>query len=100
MKKVKLTLFERRIEKGNNFVPISEEEHNKIRACLAAARKNRYEGIVSDGGTTNVKIRFVPSDIDKIREMSDAKGLWYKTFIANIIHDYVTGKLVDKDSIQ
>ncbi|MDR1053644.1 MAG: hypothetical protein LBL39_05665 [Planctomycetaceae bacterium] len=100
MKKVKLTLFERRIEKGPMFVPISEEKHNKIREGLRAERERRNLGIAPEDKNRSVNIRLSDNDIAKIREMSGVSESHYKTFMADIIRDYAAGKLVEKDSIK
>jgi len=43
-----------------------------------------------------VSIALPQEDVKAIREKAAAAGMSYQTLIANIVHQYVTGKLVEK----
>ncbi|MDR2756850.1 MAG: hypothetical protein LBC20_14215 [Planctomycetaceae bacterium] len=89
MKKIKLDPYEESIEQNiENFVPVSKRERNKIETIIASANKNK-----------NINIRISANDVARIRELSAAEGLPYQTFITSIIHKYVSGKLVDENSL-
>ena len=46
-----------------------------------------------------MNIRVSPSELDRIKEVASEEGLKYQTFVRSIIHKYVTGQLVDRQSI-
>jgi predicted DNA binding CopG/RHH family protein len=41
-------------------------------------------------------IALPPEDVKAIREKAAVAGMSYQTLIANVVHQYVTGKLVEK----
>lgn len=43
-----------------------------------------------------VSIALPPEDVKAIREKAAAAGMSYQTLIAKVVHQYVTGKLVEK----
>ncbi|MDR1997588.1 MAG: antitoxin [Candidatus Margulisbacteria bacterium] len=87
--KVKLDAFEQSIENNaENFVPVSVAEKAEIETILAAANK-----------TKNINIRISEYDLTKVKQKSSAEGLPYQTLISSIIHKYITGRLVDEQSI-
>jgi predicted DNA binding CopG/RHH family protein len=45
-----------------------------------------------------VSITLAQEDVEAIREKADAVGMSYQTLIADIVHQYVSGKLVEKTS--
>ncbi len=45
-----------------------------------------------------ISITLPPEDIQAIRKKAAASGMSYQALIANIVHQYVTGNLVEKPS--
>jgi predicted DNA binding CopG/RHH family protein len=86
---VVLDEFEQVIEdSAEYFVPVSSAEQGEIEAIIAAAN-----------ATENVSIRLSIHDIEQVRQKSAAAGLPYQTLIASIIHKYISGALIDEQSV-
>jgi len=45
-----------------------------------------------------MNIRIDLYELDRIKEKAEKQGLKYQTFIKSILHKYITGQLVEKDS--
>jgi len=88
--KTKLDAFERQIEnEAAEFRPVSKEKLEKVESIIGRARKSR-----------NINIRISESDLDRLKERSQAEGLPYQTLISSILHKYVSNRLVDEDAIR
>ena len=87
--KAKLDAFEQSIEDAaEEFVPVSTIERNRIESVITSANK-----------TKNINIRVTAYDIEKIKRKALDEGIPYQTLIASVNHKYITGKLVDEQSI-
>lgn len=88
--KVKLDRFERSLERSfrrDKWVTVSDpKEREKV---MEAARRSKSE---------RTNIRLSESDLMGIKEKADQKGLGYQTLIASLVHQYVTGRLIETDS--
>jgi predicted DNA binding CopG/RHH family protein len=86
---MQLDEFEQTIEdNAEKFIPVSDSEKNEIETIINAANKTR-----------NINIRISAYDIEKVKQKSAEEGLPYQTLISSIIHKYITGKLVDENSV-
>jgi predicted DNA binding CopG/RHH family protein len=87
--KVILDKFEKSIEdNAEHFVPLSGNEKAEVETIINAANK-----------TKNINIRISAYDIEKVRQKSAEEGIPYQTLISSVIHKYITGKLVDENSV-
>jgi predicted DNA binding CopG/RHH family protein len=62
-----------------------EEEKEKFQKIAAATLKKH-----------RVSIRITDKDLQTIQKRAAAKGVSHETLIANVIHKYVSGRLVEK----
>lgn len=62
-----------------------KEIHRYASYAKAALKKNK-----------RINIRIAESDLESIQNMAVEEGIPYQTFIASLIHKYVTGRMVDK----
>lgn len=67
------------------FIPVSEE----MRIKLIQAAKNAVKK------TERMNIRMSKSDMEHLRITAAREGLPYQTLVANILHKYTAGILVD-----
>jgi predicted DNA binding CopG/RHH family protein len=87
--KINLDEFEQSIEdNAEQFTPLSESENAEIETIINAAAK-----------TKNINIRISAYDIERVKQKSAEEGLPYQTFISSIIHQYITGSLVDEKAV-
>ncbi|MDR1323377.1 MAG: hypothetical protein LBK68_02955 [Candidatus Margulisbacteria bacterium] len=88
-KKIKLDAFEQAIEdNAAAFVPVSPKEQTEIETIIAAANK-----------TKNINIRISENDLTKVKQKSAEEGLPYQTLISSVIHKYISGKLIEENSV-
>ncbi len=89
MDKFKLDDEEQEIEDAaEEFVPVDDEERERIERVLARSRKNK-----------NINIRLSEADLDRIRAKANQEGLPYQTLISSVLHKYVNDRLVDEDQV-
>ncbi|MDR2428800.1 MAG: hypothetical protein LBD62_03230 [Candidatus Margulisbacteria bacterium] len=89
MRKIKLDAFEQAIEdNAAAFVPVSSREQAKIETIIASANK-----------TKNINIRISENDLTRVKQKSAEEGLPYQTLISSIIHKYISGRLVEENSV-
>jgi predicted DNA binding CopG/RHH family protein len=87
--KTTLDTFEKSIEdNAEKFVPLSVSEKTQVDAIISAANK-----------TKNINIRISAYDIEKVKQKSAEEGIPYQTLISSIIHRYISGKLIDENSV-
>jgi predicted DNA binding CopG/RHH family protein len=87
--KIKLDAYEQSIEdNAEKFIPLNETEKAEIESIIRSANK-----------TKNINIRISAYDMEKVRERSVSEGIPYQTLISSVIHKYITGKLVDEQTI-
>lgn len=55
---------------------------------------------MADENKKPVTARFDISDIEKLKEIAEKKGLGYQSLLSCIVHLYVTGSLVDIDEVR
>lgn len=87
--KVVLDAYEQEIEDSVDWSkgrPLSPEEMRQLKA--AASRK------LKELKSSRTNIRMEPSDITAIRKLASEAGLPYQTFIAHVLHLFVTGQLI------
>lgn len=77
-------------EKGK-FVSVENVEEEMRLAKEAAHNFMKRENRVS--------LRISGSDLNMVRRLAVQEGLPYQTLLASIIHKYVSGRLVERDSV-
>ena len=76
MNRIKLTKYEKQIEKEiDQYVPVSKEEHNRIAAALAARKKDAV-----------LNIRINKGDLESLKQKARKLGVKYQTFISELLH--------------
>ena len=55
---------------------------------------------MADENKKPVTARFDISDIEKLKEIAEKKGLGYQSLLSCIVHQYVTGSLVHIDEVR
>jgi predicted DNA binding CopG/RHH family protein len=76
MRKTKLTRTEQFIEEhADEFVPISKEELDRIKAALDARKKNAV-----------LNIRIYSGDLDSLKSKAKRLGVKYQSYISEILH--------------
>ena len=74
--KMKLTKYEQSIEdRADEFVPVSKEEFERIKAMLDRTRKNAI-----------LHIRMNRVDLDCLRQKAKQLGVKYHSYISEILH--------------
>ena len=53
----------------------------------------------SDAAKVQLSIRLDGSDLAQLREDADRLGIPYQTLLGSILHQYVTGELVEKKTV-
>ncbi len=87
--KTKLDNVEKEIEaSSSSYQPVSGSKRKRIESIIDNAKKVK-----------NINIRINAFDLEKLREKSAMEGLPYQTFIASILHRYVTDQLVDEKNV-
>lgn len=76
-------------EKGN-FVSVENAKEEKHFAEEAARNFMKRD--------SRVHVRLSGADLNMVRRLAVQEGLPYQTFLASIIHKFVTGRLVDRNS--
>ena len=90
-KEVQLDPFERDLENSfthDNWVEVTDMLQRK--KVIAAAKSTKSE-------RTNIRLSL--EDIVGIKKKANEYGLGYQTLIASIVHQYVTGRLVESKRI-
>jgi predicted DNA binding CopG/RHH family protein len=88
--KNKLDRAEQSIENNiQQYEQVSAGEKKRIDNILARAKKAR-----------NINIRINDQDLREIRERAEQEGLPYQTFIASILHKFISNQLIDTRNIQ
>lgn len=76
MRKIKLTKQEQAIEDSiEEFVPVSDEEFNKIARAIAEYKKDAV-----------LNIRINSNDLANIKRKAQQLGVRYQTFISQVLH--------------
>ena len=89
MKKVKLTKFEKEIEKDiQKYKPVSSKERQKIGKIIKKANEKK-----------NISLRVNGQDLELLKLLAEKEGIPYQTFISSILHKFTTDQLVDQKSI-
>ncbi|WP_455382469.1 CopG family antitoxin [Salinispira pacifica] len=89
MNKDRLDDEEQRIEdSAEEFVPVSQEERDRVERILARSRKTR-----------NINIRLSEEDLTLIRSRAQREGVPYQTLVSSVLHKFVTGQLVDETQV-
>lgn len=88
-KKIKLDAFEKEIENGATYKPVSAQAKARIDKIIDSARK-----------TKNISIRINEQDLQKIKDRSAKEGLPYQTLISSVLHKYITDQLLDENLMQ
>ena len=87
--KTKLDKTERAIEAhASSFRPLTGEKLRRVERILSHARKDR-----------SISIRLSKETLAALKRRSAQEGLPYQTLISSVLHRYLTGQLVDEDSI-
>jgi predicted DNA binding CopG/RHH family protein len=87
--KTKLDRAERAIEShASSFRPLTGEKLRRVERILAHARKDR-----------SISIRLSRETLAALKRRSAREGLPYQTLISSVLHKYLTGQLVDEESI-
>lgn len=73
----------------NKLKKPSINEQKKVRAAAKDFMKKH----------TKMNIRIDPFELEKIKEQAELAGLKYQTFIKSVLHQYITGQLIEKDKI-
>ncbi|MEA3361619.1 MAG: antitoxin [Thermodesulfobacteriota bacterium] len=47
---------------------------------------------------TKMNIRIAPYELQRIKEQSAKEGLKYQAFVKSVLHKYLTGQLIDKNT--
>ena len=68
--------------------PPSEEEQSEFRNTAKRFIKEE----------TKMNIRIPPYELQKIKEQAAKEGLEYQTFVKSVLHKYIAGQLIDKDT--
>jgi len=89
MKNIKLDTLEEEIETKLDYQPLSKKNKKMIETILEKEKKSK-----------NINIRISQYDLEKIKEQSVKQGLPYQTFIASILHRYISNQLIDETSVQ
>jgi len=89
MKKVKLTKFEKEIEKDIlKYKSVSSKERQKIGKIIKKANEKK-----------NISLRVNGQDLELLKLLAEKEGIPYQTFISSILHKFTTDQLVDQKSI-
>ena len=86
MKKNKIPTLKEIESRIDEYVPASPESR-AIAFELIAQAKAKKDGVIN----TRVSL----SDLDRLKAMADEKGLGYQTLLGSVIHQYVTGQLIE-----
>jgi predicted DNA binding CopG/RHH family protein len=68
--------------------PPSEKDQSKFRNAAKQFIKNE----------TKMNIRIPPYELQRIKEQAAKEGLKYQTFVKSVLHKYLTGQLIDKNT--
>lgn len=82
MKKIRLTKYERGIEKAllrGEYVPAPPHEAKLMAAAIAARRKDAV-----------LNIRINSQDLNHLKQKAKTLGVHYQTFISEILHRYAS----------
>ncbi|MBI4350124.1 MAG: antitoxin [Elusimicrobia bacterium] len=82
MKKIKLTKYERGIEKAllrGEYVPAPAHEVKLVADAIAARRKDAV-----------LNIRINSQDLTRLKQKAKTLGVPYQTFISEILHRYAS----------
>lgn len=82
MKKIKLTKYERGIEKGllrGEYVPAPPHVVKLVADAIAARRKDAV-----------LNIRINSQDLTRLKQKAKTLGVPYQTFISELLHRYAT----------
>ncbi len=75
-RKMKLTKYEQSLEDmADEFVPVSKEEFERVKAALEARRKNAV-----------LNIRVNRGDLDSLKAKAKRLGVKYQSYISEILH--------------
>ena len=89
-RKIILDSDERQVEASlHSYVPISGSKRTRIESILDTTRK-----------TKNINIRISQQDLESLRRSADQEGIPYQTLISSVLHKYLSGRLVDENSIR
>lgn len=58
--------------------------------------KRKENKVIPDAGKIAISLRVDGNDLADIKREAERKGLPYQTLINSVIHQYVTGQLVEK----
>lgn len=95
MKKTALQKKWEKIARDPSWVAIEDPAViAKIKARNARMRAERAEKEAKDG---KINMRVPSADLEALKHLADKKGTGYQTLLGMIIHQYVTGALVDID---
>lgn len=84
--KEKLTKREQKIEDALDVTGRQQASDKRLGALQSAAR---------DTKTERINIRIVGDDLQGLKDEAGDLGIPYQTFIASVLHQYVTGRLID-----
>ncbi len=89
MKKIKLDGYEREIEKNiSGYKKASSERVVKIERVIDRVNEKR-----------SISLRVDQQDLEQIRLQAKKEGIPYQTFIRSILHKFISGQLVDQDTV-
>ena len=94
-KKVDIEQYEKEIledlENGE-FVPVTDLDEQMQMAKVAARNFMKRDN--------RVNVRISGADLNMIRRLAVQEGMPYQTLLASVIHKFVAGRLIDRNSVQ
>jgi predicted DNA binding CopG/RHH family protein len=93
IKKYKLTQEELEIENA-----IEQGEYQSVKNF--SKEKNKYQKLAKAHGNKvkRVNLRMTTWDYEKAQEKALMEGLPYQTFLASVLHKYLSGQFIDRAS--
>jgi predicted DNA binding CopG/RHH family protein len=71
-----------------NIEPPSEKDQSEFRNAAKQFIKKEKK----------MNIRVPPYELQRIKEQAAKEGLKYQTFVKSVLHKYLTGQLIDKNT--
>lgn len=93
--KTRLSRLEKEIESALDVEALKMPGHSEQKALKAAAKRTLKE---LKSARTNIRMDL--GDMNAIRDLAKKAGIPYQTFIAHVLHLYVTGQLLNVDEIK
>jgi predicted DNA binding CopG/RHH family protein len=77
---------------NNEWIPLSEKEENDLLSSINGKGKERK--------IQRINLRLIPNDVILVKEKAKQEGIPYQTLISSIVHKYLTGQFLERDTVE